>query len=205
MEEKREGEYLPIEENDRGTFIFNSKDLCMIEHVPELIEAGIDSFKIEGRMKAALYVATVTRTYRRAIDDYNKGIEVYKANMPWYKEQITASTYRPYCTGFYFGKPDTDSQLYGANTYERGYIYLGYGEEKDGDWLLLTQKNKFSVGEDIEIMKPNGDNIPVKVLSITDEDGNEMESAPHASQKIRIRLSGEAEIMDILRKKDSQV
>ncbi|MCR5451816.1 MAG: U32 family peptidase [Lachnospiraceae bacterium] len=202
MEEKREGEYLPIEENDRGTYIFNSKDLCMIDHIPELVQAGINSFKIEGRMKAALYVATVTRTYRKAIDDYFKGEEIYKQNLPWYRKQITASTYRPYCTGFYFGKPNETSQLYGANSYERGYIYLGCVEKKDKNRIYITQKNKFSVGEDIEIMKPNGDNISVKVLSVTDEEGNAMESAPHASQKLWVELSKEAEPLDIIRKAD---
>ena len=105
VEESRPGEYMPVYENERGTFIFNSKDLCMIEHIPELVEAGIDSFKIEGRMKTALYVATVARTYRKAIDDYLESPEKYQENMPWYLEQIKSCTYRQFTTGFFYGKP----------------------------------------------------------------------------------------------------
>ena len=112
VEESRPGEYMPVYENERGTYIFNSKDLCMIEHVPEMIDAGIDSFKIEGRMKTALYVATVARTYRKAIDDYLENPEKYKANMEWYKEEIGKCTYREFTTGFYFGKPTSETQIY---------------------------------------------------------------------------------------------
>ena len=119
VEEKRPGEYLPVYENERGTYIFNSKDLCMIEHIPELIDAGIDSLKIEGRMKTALYVATVARTYRKAIDDYKKDPKLYEQNMPWYKEQISNCTYRQFTTGFFFGKPDETTQIYDSNTYNK--------------------------------------------------------------------------------------
>ena len=125
VEEKRPGEYLPVYENERGTYIFNSKDLCMIEHIPEMIEAGIDSFKIEGRMKTALYVATVARTYRKAIDDYLESEEKYRANMDWYRSEIAKCTYRQFTTGFYFGKPDENTQIYDNNTYVNEYIYLG--------------------------------------------------------------------------------
>ena len=111
MEETRPGEYFPVYENERGTYIFNSKDLCMVEHIPQLIEAGIDSFKIEGRMKAALYVATVARTYRRAIDDYFQSQEQYRAHVSWYQKQVTGCTYRPFTTGFFFGKPDENTQI----------------------------------------------------------------------------------------------
>ena len=125
VEEKRPGEYLPVYENERGTYIFNSKDLCMIEHIPDLIDAGIDSYKIEGRMKTALYVATVARTYRKAIDDYLESPEKYEANMPWYLEQIKSCTYRQFTTGFFYGKPSEETQIYDNNTYEKGYTYLG--------------------------------------------------------------------------------
>ena len=121
VEESRPGEYMPVYENERGTYIFNSKDLCMIEHIPELIEAGIDSFKVEGRMKTALYVATVARTYRLAIDDYLKDPEYYKSRIPFYKEEIAKCTYRQYTTGFFFGKPNEETQIYDSNTYIRGY------------------------------------------------------------------------------------
>ncbi|HIZ60365.1 MAG TPA: U32 family peptidase, partial [Candidatus Dorea faecipullorum] len=188
MEETRPGEYMPVYENERGTFIFNSKDLCMIEHIPELIDAGIDSLKIEGRMKTALYVATVARTYRRAIDDYQKDPELYRKNMPWYLEQIVGCTYRQFTTGFYFGRPDETSQIYDNNTYAKDYTYLGIiGEEKDGLYRI-EQRNKFSVGEQIEIMKPDGTNAEVKVKRILDEDGNEQESAPHPKQVLYVDL-----------------
>ncbi|MCR5279257.1 MAG: U32 family peptidase, partial [Lachnospiraceae bacterium] len=117
VEEQRPGQYLPVYENERGTFIFNSKDLCMIEHIPELVDAGIDSYKIEGRMKTALYVATVARTYRCAIDDYFESPDKYKERLPWYREEIAKCTYRQFSTGFYFGKPNEESQVYDSNTY----------------------------------------------------------------------------------------
>ena len=191
VEEKRPGEYLPVYENERGTYIFNSKDLCMIEHIPELIEAGIDSFKIEGRMKTALYVATVARTYRKAIDDYLTSPEKYKENMDWYLEQISNCTYRQFTTGFFFGKPSEESQIYDNNTYIKEYTYLGIvGERNEEGLYRIEQRNKFSVGEQIEVMKPDGRNIPVTVKRILDEDGNEMESAPHPKQVLYIDLAG---------------
>ena len=200
VEEKRPGEYLPVYENERGTYIFNSKDLCMIEHIPEMIDAGIDSFKIEGRMKTALYVATVARTYRKAIDDYLENPDKYEANMPWYLDQISNCTYRQFTTGFYFGKPDEEAQIYDNNTYIREYTYLGIiGGERDGLYRI-EQRNKFSVGETIEIMKPNGENIQVTVQKILDEEGQEMESAPHSKQVLYVDLEGKAEKFDILRR-----
>jgi putative protease len=201
VEETRPGEYMPIEENERGTYIFNSKDLCMIEHIPDLIEAGIDSFKIEGRMKTALYVATVARTYRRAIDDYEKDPALYQANLDWYREQISKCTYRQFTTGFFYGKPDSESQIYDSNTYVNEYIYLGIvGEQRADGLYCIEQRNKFSIGETIEIMKPDGRNIEVAVTKILDEDGNEMESAPHPKQKLWIDLDGQADAFDILRR-----
>ena len=203
VEEKRPGEYLPVYENERGTYIFNSKDLCMIEHIPELIEAGIDSFKIEGRMKTALYVATVARTYRKAIDDYLTSPEKYKENMDWYLEQISNCTYRQFTTGFFFGKPSEESQIYDNNTYIKEYTYLGIvGERNEEGLYQIEQRNKFSVGEQIEVMKPDGRNIPVTVKRIVGEDGNEMESAPHPKQVLYIDLGQELEMYDILRRQE---
>ncbi len=198
-EEKRPGEYLPVFENERGTYIFNSKDLCMIEHLPEMIDAGIDSFKIEGRMKTALYVACVARTYRKAIDDYLESEEKYRANMDWYLSEISKCTYRQFTTGFYFGKPSEESQIYDNNTYINEYIYLGMSDKTDSESVYIEQKNKFCVGDEIEIMKPDGSNVPTKVLAIHDEDGNEMESCPHSKQKLRIFLSVLPDAGDILR------
>ena len=204
VEEQRPGEYLPVYENERGTYIFNSKDLCMIEHVPDLLDSGIDSFKIEGRMKTALYVATVARTYRKAIDDCKESEEKYLANLDWYKEQISACTYRQFTTGFFYGKPSEESQIYDNNTYNIGYTYLGItGKLNSEGYFEIEQRNKFSVGETIEIMKPNGDNIEVQVLEIKNEEGEDMESCPHPKQKLFIKLSIAPDEFDILRRKEA--
>lgn len=203
VEEKRPGEYFPVYENDRGTYIFNSKDLCMIEHIPDMVDAGIDSFKIEGRMKTALYVATVARTYRKAIDDYFESPEKYQENMPWYLDQISNCTYRQFTTGFFYGKPSEEAQIYDSNTYLREYTYLGIVGDRNEDGLYqIEQRNKFSVGEEIEVMKPNGDNIVVTVKAIRDEKGAEMESAPHPQQVLFIDLGQPLEKYDILRRKE---
>ena len=204
-EEKRPGEYLPVYENERGTYIFNSKDLCMIEHIPEMIDAGINSFKIEGRMKTALYVACVARTYRKAIDDYLESEEKYRQNMDWYLSEIAKCTYRQFTTGFYFGKPSEETQIYDNNTYVNEYIYLGMAERVDETSAYIEQKNKFCVGDEIEIMKPDGNNVSTKVLDINDEDGNHMDSCPHSKQKLRIFLSVVPDAGDILRVKNSQL
>lgn len=202
MEENRPGEFLPVEENERGTYIFNSKDLCMIEHIPDLVQAGIDSFKIEGRMKTALYVADVARTYRQAIDDYFDSPELYAANLDHYRDEISKCTYRQFTTGFYFGKPGDESQIYDSNTYIKEYTYLGIiGGIKDGMYRI-EQRNKFSVGETVEIMKPDGQNVEVTVEKIIDEDGQEQESAPHPKQVLYVALSGEASVYDILRRQE---
>ena len=205
VEEKRPGEYLPVYENERGTYIFNSKDLCMIEHIPEMIDAGVDSFKIEGRMKTALYVATVARTYRKAIDDYLESEEKYRENMPWYLDQISNCTYRQFTTGFFFGKPSEEAQIYDSNTYVKEYTYLGIvGEQNAQGFYRIEQRNKFSVGEEIEVMKPNGDNITVTVKEIQDEEGNHMESAPHPKQVLYIDLGYPLEKFDILRRQEKE-
>ena len=203
VEETRPGEYMPVYENERGTYIFNSKDLCMIEHIPELIDAGIDSLKIEGRMKTALYVATVARTYRKAIDDYQKDPELYRQNMPWYLDQISNCTYRKFTTGFFFGKPDDDAQIYDSNTYVKDYTYLGIVGGTEGGLCRIEQRNKFSVGETIEIMKPDGRNVEVTVERIINEDGEEQESAPHSKQVLYVKLSECPEKFDILRRAEN--
>ncbi len=202
VEETRPGEYMPVYENERGTYIFNSKDLCMIGHIPEMLEAGIDSFKIEGRMKTALYVATVARTYRLAIDDCLKDPKLYEEHMPWYLDQISNCTYRQFTTGFYFGKPSEETQIYDNNTYVKEYTYLGIvGRERERDGMYrIEQRNKFSVGETVEIMKPDGRNVEAVVRRIVDEDGVEQESAPHPKQVLYVDLGCEAEQYDILRR-----
>ncbi len=200
VEEKRPGEYLPVYENERGTYIFNSKDLCMIEYIPELVKAGIDSFKIEGRMKTALYVATVARTYRKAIDDYFESEEKYRANMDWYKAEISKCTYRQFTTGFFFGKPDETTQIYDSNTYINEYIYLGIVDTVTEDGLArFEQRNKFSVGEEIEFMKPDGTNVFTKVEKMYNEKMEEIESCPHPSEVTYVKCSEVPSKYDLLR------
>ena len=200
VEEQRPGEYFPVYENERGTYIFNSKDLCMIEHVPEIVAAGIDSFKIEGRMKTALYVACVARTYRKAIDDFFESEEKYRANMEWYRAEIAKCTYRQFTTGFYFGKPDENTQIYDSNTYVNESVYLGMVDLVDErGFAKFEQKNKFCVGDVIEIMKPDGRNVSAKVLSMYNEDGEAVESCPHSKQVLYAKLSEQVNKYDIMR------
>lgn len=226
-EETRPGEYMPVEENERGTYIFNSKDLCMVDHIPELVDAGIDSFKIEGRMKTALYVATVTRAYRAAIDDYFNDPAKYEQNKPRYLEEVAKCTNRRFTTGFFFGKPSAESQVYENSTYVKDHIYFGTVESvkrlnteadtpecenagtDDAPALCgnnsrclarLEQKNKFRVGDRLEVLRP-GTIEPsfVKVISITDDAGNPMDSCPHASQMLNVIFEGKLEEGNILR------
>lgn len=203
VEENRPGEYLPIYENDRGTYIFNSKDLCMIEYIPEIIAAGINSLKVEGRMKTALYVATVARTYRKAIDDFFESPELYKENLEYYRQEIAKCTYRQFTTGFFFDKPKAEAQIYDNNVYVKEYTYLGIVNSVDENILCeMEQRNKFSVGEEVEVMKPNGENILVTVKRIIDEEGNTMESCPHPKQKIFVDFGLKLDQYDIIRKKE---
>lgn len=213
VEETRPGEYLPVYENERGTYIFNSKDLCMIEYIPELVAAGIDSFKIEGRMKTALYVAAVARTYRRAIDDFFASEQKYRENLSRYREEIAKCTYRQFTTGFYFGKTDETTQIYDSNTYVNEYRYLGIAEElrhaseipgisgENAQLVRIEQKNKFAVGDSIEIMKPDGRNVPVTVEAMYNGSGEAVDNCPHPQELLWIKLSAEAERYDILRVK----
>lgn len=207
MEETRPGEYMPVFENERGTYIFNSKDLCMIEHIPELIDAGVSSFKVEGRMKSALYVATICRTYRMAIDDLFLDPVIYRKKQDVYLEELSKCTFREYTTGFFFGKPDENAQIYTSNTYIKEWIYLGtigseFIDTDSGIYYALEQKNKFSAGDSIEVMKPDGRNLELTVLDMLDENGAHITSCPHPKQKIFINTGCVLEEYDILRKHD---
>lgn len=200
VEEKRPGEYLPVYENERGTYIFNSKDLCMIEYIPEIVSAGIDSLKIEGRMKTALYVACVARTYRKAIDDFFESEEKYRENMEWYRAEIAKCTYRQFTTGFYFGKPDESAQIYDSNTYVNEFVYLGIVASVDErGFARFEQRNKFCVGDTIEIMKPDGRNVRTRVLSMYNDEGEAVESCPHSKQVLYVELDQKPEKYDIMR------
>ena len=202
VEEKRPGELFPVEEDDRGTYIFNSKDLCMIEYIPELIGAGINSFKIEGRMKTALYVATVARTYRMAVDDYYRGEEVYRDNIDYYKEEIGKCTYRQYTTGFYFGKPSAGSQVYDSNEYVKNYIYIGRVDRCDEQGLVhFIQRNKFCVGDCVEAMLFDGTNVMLTVGKIYGEGGALVDSAPHPKEELMVDFGMSLPVGTIIRSK----
>ncbi len=205
MEETRPGEYFPVFENERGTFIFNSKDLNMIEHLKELAATGTDSLKIEGRMKTALYVATAARTYRLALDDLFEDPAKYEARLPWYKEELGKCTNREFTTGFFFGKPGKDEQIYDGATYVTTHIYIGSTAGTDASGrAVFTQKNKFEKGDVIEIMKPSGENIETEVLDIFNDRGEEMVAASHASEILHVRFSVMPEMYDILRMKKKE-
>ncbi len=205
VEENREGDYLPIEETDRGTFIMNSKDLCMIEHIPELIHAGVDSLKVEGRMKSVLYVATTARAYRQAIDDFFVDPEQYQNRLLWYQNEVSACTNRTFTTGFFFGKPSEEAMIYDASTYVTDYVFLGIVEQQkaihDKICYRMMQRNKFSKGDRIEIMRPDGQNIPATVLHLYDEEGNMIDSVPHAKQIFYVDVGIPLFENDILRMK----
>ena len=177
----------------------------MIDYVPELVKAGIDSFKIEGRMKTALYVATVARTYRKAIDDWFESAVLFEANKGWYAEEIKKCTYRNFTTGFFFNKPDSNSQIYDNNTYVTGCKYYGYIDKVNEDGTaIFEQKNKFSVGDKIQIMKADGRDVNATVLKMWDENGAEIESCPHPQSIVKIKFDTDVEVMDIMRSVDAE-
>ena len=200
-EEKRPGEYWPIDEDDRGTYIFNSKDLCMIEHLPELIDTGVTSLKIEGRMKSVFYVAHVVNAYRKAIDAYCSDPEKYIFKPEWFTEMCKAS-HREFTTGFYFSRPTHKDQNYLTSAYTRDYSFTGIVRSYDADTGLATveQRNKMDVGDTIEIFGP-GDNLFTQKLEyMTDSDGTPICSAPHPQQILKIKTTQPVAANFILRK-----
>lgn len=200
VEENRPGQYMPVEENERGTYIFNSKDLCMIRYIPEIVAAGINSLKVEGRMKTALYVATVARAYRMAIDAFFENPKKFEENVEIYAEEVGKCTNRTFTTGFYFGKPNEEAQVYDSNSYVKDYVYLGQLKDNGDGSYFFIQKNKFSVGDTIELMKADGRNIPLKVLKMTNPEGEEVSACPHASEPINIWFDrNDAETGDLIR------
>ncbi|MBE7016447.1 MAG: U32 family peptidase [Ruminococcaceae bacterium] len=190
MEETRPGEYMPVYENERGTFIFNSKDLCMIEHIPEIINSGITSLKLEGRVKTAYYVATIVKAYRQEIDRYLENPEGYVFDKTQL-EEIKKVSHRPYSTGFYFGKPNEEGQVYTSSSYIRDYDLVGMVTDYDEKTGIATisQRNKFVLGDEIEIMQPEGPFIKQTVTYMENEKGEAIESAPHAAMTVKMPVS----------------
>lgn len=200
-EEKRPGEYWPVDEDDRGTYIFNSKDLCMLEHLPELISAGIDSFKIEGRMKSIFYIAHVIKAYRTAIDAYYQDPEGYAYDPEWAEEMCKAS-HREFTTGFYFRKPTGEDQEYLTSDYVREYSFVGLVKDYDTASGIATveQRNKMELGDTIEVFGPKAGYFTQKLEYMTDEEGEPLRSAPHPQQILKIKMAQPVAEMFMLRK-----
>ncbi|NEZ48332.1 peptidase U32 family protein [Clostridium massiliodielmoense] len=198
MEEKRPGEYFPVLEDDRGTYIFNSKDMCMIEHIPELVKCGINSFKIEGRMKSTFYVASVVKAYREAVDAYFEDPENYKINPKWI-ECVMKPSHRQYCTGFYLGEPN--KQIYDTSSYIRDYDIIGIVKEYDKETkrAKIQQKNRIFSGESVEVLRPQGDEFKVVLTNMIDEkNGKPIEAARSAEMIFTAETNLELKEKDIL-------
>ena len=203
VEEQRPREFMPIYEDERGSYIFNSKDLCMIEHLPELIGAGVSSFKIEGRMKTAYYVALVTSIYRQAIDTFLEDEEKYRAKIPHYISELKKASHRGFSTGFYFNKTTGDSQVYDDNSYIREYDFVGVVKSynKKVSLAQVEQRNKFSIGDEVDFIRTNGEVFTQTIDKIYDKDMNEIDAAPHPQQLVYVQCEREVAEFDIIRKK----
>ena len=190
VEQTRPGEYMPIVETERGSFIMNSKDLCMIEHIPELVKCGITSFKLEGRVKTSYYLATVVKAYREEIDRYFENPDEYVFDKNQLKELCKVS-HRPYTTGFYFGKPGEDAQVYTDSSYIRDYDLIGIVTDYDEKTktVTLTQRNRFFENDEVEILMPKKPFITVRVEDMTDENGEKIEVANHAQMTVKFKMS----------------
>ena len=203
MEETRPGEYFPVEQTDTGTFIFNSKDLCMIDHVPDLCNAGIDSFKIEGRVKTEYYVSCVTQAYRRAIDYCFEDLDLYEQKIPDLYQEVCKVSHRQYYPGFYYGDQRQDSMNFTESSYIRDYelsaVVMGY--EPLNKVLVAKQKNKFTVGDRLELVQANKEPVTFTVKQMFDQDGNEILAAPHAEMTVRIPYPDYVGSMSFLRRK----
>lgn len=190
VEEKRPGEYMPIVENDTGTFIFNSKDLCLIEYLPQLIRSGVTSLKIEGRVKSEYYVASVVKAYREAIDEYYRDGEDYVFDSA-HLEELKKISHRDYTTGFALHRPGSDAQVYTSSSYIRNYDIIGVVLAYDEETGIATvkQRNRFFLGDEIEIIQPM---IPGflthRVEFLQDAEGKEIKSAPHADMTLKMKF-----------------
>lgn len=204
VEEQRPGEYYPVEEDERGTYIMNSKDLCMLEHIPDIVEAGVSSAKIEGRMKSIFYVATIVSAYRRAIDAYYEDPDNYVFDPSWMTELKKVSR-REFTTGFYYNKPTDEDQNYQTSAYTRDYSFIGMVKEYEPETCMavVEQRNKMSVGEEIEVFGPGRDFFSQKLEVLLDEEGQPIESAPHPQQIVKIKMKEPVEKNFILRKRKS--
>lgn len=188
-EEKRPGQFFPIVEDERGTYLFNSKDLCLLPHLPELIHSGLNSFKIEGRMKSVHYAATVTKVYREAIDAYVMDPDKFTVRKEWL-EELNKISHRAYTSGFYFKKVTGDDQIYGSSSYMQTHDFVGLVQEYDSitGIAVIEQRNNMKTGETIEIMQPGQPNFSQVIGEMQDSEGNTIEVAPHPQQVVRMSM-----------------
>ena len=202
VEEKRPGEYYPVEEDERGTYILNSRDLCMIEHLDKIVESGIMSAKVEGRMKSVFYVATVIHAYRQAIDAYFSDPARYEFKAEWLTE-LKKVSHREFTTGFYFDKPTNQDQNYQTSAYTREYSFVGIVKSYDSatGYAVVEQRNKMTLGDEIEVFGPDIPFFKQALESMYDaESGEPLESAPHPQQVLRIKMDQPVKENYILRK-----
>jgi len=188
LEETRPGQFFPVLEDERGTYVFNSKDLCMLPHIPEMVDSGLDSFKIEGRMKSIHYVATVVKAYREAIDCYFEDPAAFVPDK--WLEELEKISHRPYTTGFYFKKPTHSDQVYASSSYLQTHEFVGLVKSYDSAsrTAVVEQRNNIKVGETIEVMQPGRPNFSQVITAIYDENGEAITVAPHAQQLITIPM-----------------
>ena len=189
VEEKRPGQFFPVEQDDRGTYIFNSKDLCLLQHLPDLAAAGIGSFKIEGRMKSVHYVATVVKVYREAIDSLSANAGTYAVREQWW-EELAKISHRPYTTGFYFGKPTEADQIYSGKSVTQTHDFIGLvrGYDSERRLAFIEQRNNFKVGEEVEFFQPSQANFSQVISTMEDSEGQEVTVAPHAQQIVAVAV-----------------
>ena len=189
MEEQRPGQYFPVEEDERGTYFFNSKDLCLLPHIAEILESGIDSLKIEGRMKGVHYVASVTKTYRAAIDSYFDDPARFRIAPQW-REELDKVSHRAYTVGFYDGAPESLGQIYGNSSYIQTSEFVGLVESYDAEtgWAVVEQRNNMKEGQEIEIFQPGAPLFRQCLEEMRDEDGTPIDVAPHAQQRLKIKM-----------------
>ena len=197
-EEHREGQYFPVMEEDGGTFLYNSRDLCMIEHIDDLLKAGVKSLKIEGRAKAAYYVAVTTNAYRHALDDYYEQGENWKL-APWIKEELEKVSHRAYNTGFFYGGEPGQSTKDGG--YIRKYEVVAVCDDYRDGTAYLTQRNRFFCGDTLDILPPSGIPFDLKVENMFNDQGEPIEAAPHAMQKLTVNTDTVIPKGSLLRKR----
>lgn len=202
VEEKRPNQYIPVLEDERGTYIFNSKDLCLLPHLPQLIESGISSFKIEGRMKSVHYVATVVKTYRQAIDEYFADPQSFTVRPEWL-EELNKVSHRDYTTGFYFGKTTAGDQIYGSSSYQQTHDFIGVVRSYDAaaQTAIVEQRNHMRLGQEIEIVQPDGPTFTQQITAMSDGDGNSIEAAPHPQQILALPVLLPVKPYSMLRRK----